>query len=180
MAEMMQMDAGRSVWRSLPAAGRSAVVFLGMAGSLRLRHERLGMYYAAQGGKYVVFRETERAAARGEPVVLVVGFRLKLIRSSRLLHWLFQRVCILTTPFWSGLPGFRTKLWLVDPATKNYLGIYDWRGEPQAQGYLDFLLPVLRFFSTGGSVWAQQFPATALDGYLQAVHSVVTPSNASG
>lgn len=139
---------------------------LAAAHKLRLNTSRLRKSFAVEDGNYAIFRETVQLDTVGEPVVLVVGFRLKLIRSSRLLHWLFQGVCIITTPIWSGLPGFRVKLWLVDPDTKNYAGIYDWRGVTQAQDYLDYLLPILRFFSVGGTVWARKLDGQDFEKFL--------------
>lgn len=128
--------------------------------------ERLGSMYSVKDGQYSIFRETHKASSQGEIVILVIGFRLKLIRSVRLMHWVFQRVCIITTPFWGGLPGFKTKLWMVDPKTKNYLGIYDWRGKSAASAYIKFLLPILNFFSVHGSVWADQVYGQRLEQYL--------------
>src|SRR5262249_6482623 len=108
---------------------QSARTFANLGGrhALRLRHARLGeLYDLGARGEFGVFRETVRTGAgHDQPVVLVVGFRLKVIGSNPAAHWLFQRCCILTTPFWSGFRGFRVKLWMVDPVTKNYLGIYD-------------------------------------------------------
>lgn len=65
------------------------------------------------------------------------------------------------------MPGFRVKLWMVDLKTKNYLGIYDWRGDDNAHAYLDFLLPILRFFSVTGTVWAKQVSTTDFEDYLK-------------
>ena len=116
------------------------------------------VYSIDQRGTYQVFRETvsdDGTAAKS--VVLVVGFRLRVLRSISFLHWLFQRACILTTPFWSGFRGFRVKLWMVDPQTKNYLGIYDWAGAENAQTYIDALVQVLQPLSTPGSVWYDLF-----------------------
>jgi hypothetical protein len=73
---------------------------------------------------------------------------------------------LLTTPFWSGLPGFSVKLWMVDPETKRYLGIYDWRGADQAQRYVDALIRVLQPLSTRGSVWYRLIPNTELEPHL--------------
>jgi hypothetical protein len=67
--------------------------------------------------RYVVFRETAMCfPIDGTPVVLVVGFRLLAIRSNKVFHWLFRRLCILSTPAWSGL--------------------YAWRGEEQSRAYI--------------------------------------------
>jgi len=139
---------------ALRSARRFAWLCLG--GSLRLRRARLGTAYdLGSRGTYIVFRETVSSGrTAGEPpVVLVVGFRLRVIGDSPPAHRLFQRCCILTTPFWSGFAGFRVKLWMVDPDTENYLGIYEWRGCEQAQVYVDALVRVLRPLSVPGSVW---------------------------
>lgn len=149
-------------------AMRSAVRFCGMIPKheLHLKWGRVGDDYEINSATYRIFRETERRVTYGEPVVLVVGFRLRLIGSNAVLHWLFQRLCILTTPFWSGMKGFRVKLWMVNPATKDYLGIYDWRGRVKAQNYLDYLLPILRFCSVNGTVWAKKLDNQELEKYL--------------
>jgi hypothetical protein len=135
---------------------------------LRRPSDRLGQAFRVDDGRsYQIFRETVSDAAPSETAtVLVVGFQLKVIRAYRLPHWLFQRCCLLTTPFWSGLPGFSVKLWMVDPETKRYLGIYDWRGLANTQAYVDALTRVLRPLSTADSVWYRLEPDRALDAYL--------------
>ncbi len=139
---------------------------------------RLGQAFRVDDGLgYQIFRETLSDAAPAEaPNVLVVGFQLKLLGARPLPHWLFQRCCLLTTPFWSGLPGFSVKLWMVDPETKRYLGIYDWRGTANAQRYLDALTRVLRPLSTPDSVWYRQLPDQELEPYLAAHTAGRAPS----
>lgn len=135
--------------------------------SLRLECSRLGKLYRIRANDYAIFRETRLEETEGQPNVLVIGFRLKLIRSSGFLHWLFQRICILTTPFWSGIKGFRVKLWMVSPKTKDYLGIYDWRGAQESRDYINFLLPILGFFSVNNSVWFKQYNGQELEKFLK-------------
>jgi hypothetical protein len=167
-----EMVTEQSRWGIVSLAAQSAMRFCRLSGShsLHLRRDRLGARYTIeQGGTYEIFRETVcDAGAEQRGVVLVVGFRLRTMRSHPLPHWLFQRLCILTTPFWSGFPGFRVKLWMVDPATKNYLGIYDWAGEGRAATYVTALLRVLRPLSTNGSVWYHIHPEPDFETYLQA------------
>lgn len=128
------------MFATISMATSSAVKFgdLALLKELRLVRHRLGKEYRVNGDTYAIFRETEKISTIGDSVVLVIGFRLKLIKSNPVFHRLFQHICILTTPFWSGLPGLKTKLWMVDPSTKNYLGIYDWRGKLQARNYIEF------------------------------------------
>lgn len=138
--------------------------------SLNHRRDRLGHTYSIENsGSFEIFRETVSDAGEDTvPVVLVVGFRLRFLHSFRAAHWLFQRLCLMTTPFWSGFPGFRVKLWMVDPVTKNYLGIYDWDGESNAQTYVEALERVLRYVSTPGSVWHELHANQELEPFLHA------------
>ncbi len=149
---------------------RSLVRFGGLATryELSLCDQRLGhSYRLIDGHGYRVFRETTRRLDREPRCAIEVGFRLRLIGSATLPHWLFQRACILTTPFWSGFEGFGTKLWMVDPETRSYAGIYAWASAPTARGYLDVLLPVLRAVSVSGSVFSQVHEDRAFEDFLQ-------------
>ena len=153
-------------------AARSAFHFTGMAksGALHRVGNRIGERYRIdQGGTYEIFRETVGTDDATEPPgVLVVGFRLRVIGSNPVAHWLFQRLCILTTPFWSGFRGFRVKLWMVESETKDYLGIYQWAGEEHARTYVEALVRVLRPLSTKGSVWYKQYPGEDFETFLRA------------
>jgi hypothetical protein len=149
--------------------------------ALRRPPDRLGQAFQVDDGRsYQIFRETVSDAAPAElPNVLEVGFQLKAIGEHPLPHWIFQRCCLLTTPFWSGLPGFSVKLWMVDPETKRYLGIYDWRGTAAAQRYVDALVRVLRPLSTPDSVWCHLLPDRMLGPYL-AEHAANQAMHATG
>lgn len=157
--------------RTASMARRSLGYFFTMifSGMLRMPGNRLGLPLRLEDrGTYKVFRETLNTQADPEiPAVIVVGFRLRAIGSNPFLHYLFQRICIITTPFWCGLPGFYIKLWMVDPLTKDYAGIYEWNGKEKAQTYLDMLIPVLQALSCKGSVWYTLHPGQNLETYLK-------------
>ena len=142
-----------------------------MFGYILLRRDRLGETYNIHHSGhsiYTVFRETESRDGTTDPsTVLVVGFRLRFLGSNSLLHWLFQRICIISTPIWSGFRGFRTKLWMVDYGSKNYLGIYEWAGEQNALSYAEWLVNILRRLSTERSVWYEIYRNKELDEYLR-------------
>jgi hypothetical protein len=162
----------KMTWRhiaTLAADSFRTYLMLVFSHSLHLRRSRLGKHYQLdRGGVYEIFRETIKSKKTvRNPVILVVGFRLRIIRSNPFFHWVFQKVCILTTPFWSGFHGFRVKLWMVDPETKNYLGIYQWYGKENTQTYVNALIRVLRPLSTRGSVWYEMYPDKKLEGYLE-------------
>jgi hypothetical protein len=165
--------AGTSMWQCLRLAAH---------GRLHLRRHRLGAAYDInQAGRYSIFRETVSSEPLSEPgAVLVVGFRLRLLGSSSFLHWLFQRLCILTTPFWSGFHGFRVKLWMVDRETKNYLGIYDWAGAANATHYVEALTRVLVPLSTPDSVWCELHTNQSFEVYLSARRAERTAQETHG
>jgi len=74
-----------------------------------------------------VYRETAmRRRTHQGLVLIVVRFRLRLIGSSRLAHWLFRLESLFNTLLFAAHRGFQTKLWLTDRDTGYYRGIYEW------------------------------------------------------
>lgn len=56
---------------------------------------------------------------------------------------------------------------MVDPKTKNYMGIYSWYGRENAQEYVNFLVKILRPLSTRGSVWYKIIEGEPFEDYLK-------------
>lgn len=123
--------------------------------ALHLNIKKLGTKCKAKDNKtYTVFRETSSDKDyEGKEVTLVVAFRLFLIDRNTFLHWLFQKLSILNTPLWVGFPGFKTKFWMVDTKTQDYLGIYRYLGKQNAKEYAEYICAILRPVSIKGSVW---------------------------
>jgi hypothetical protein len=91
-----------------------------------------------------IYRETVmRSRCDDGLVLMVVRFRLRLIGTSRLGHWLFRCESVLNTVLFAGHRGFQTKLWLTDSSTGYYRGIYEWRGRTSAEEYAETLRVVL-------------------------------------
>ncbi len=106
------------------------------------------------GREYVVFRETtcDRGSLDGT-VTLAVWFHLRGIPpGARLRRFLFERESILNTILYAGFEGYRIKLWMVDPATSDYAGLYVWNGHDHAADYARYIVTVLRPLSVRGSV----------------------------
>jgi hypothetical protein len=105
----------------------------------------------ADGTTRRVYRETvvERAS-RTEPCVLVVSFRLRLVRG--VLHSLFRWESLLNTPLFVGFPGFVSKLWCAHDQNGVYRGVYEWDGADRAEYYARCLWRVLALVSVSGSV----------------------------
>ncbi len=107
----------------------------------------------ADGRRFEIFRDTFRdreIGTSGEIVTLEVRFRLRGIPAgSRLRRWLFERESILNTLLFAGFDGYVEKLWMVDPVSCEYAGLYRWVGRDAAEGYRRYIVRVLRPLSSG-------------------------------
>jgi hypothetical protein len=164
----MKDSIGPSNWlRSVPAATRDL-----LAGRTRCSPSGLGRPLTMSDGRtYVPFRHTRKTesawSTTAPPAVLEPRFRLPFFAPRRRrLHALFRVVCIVTTPFFVGLPGFRSKLWMVDPESGDFAGLYEWDDAPTARAYAEGLSKVLRLLSVRGSVSYELRTGCTVDEYL--------------
>lgn len=90
----------------------------------------------ADGTSALVYRETvvDRPPL-GEPVVLLVEFRMRLL-NGRCGQAYFRLVSCLNTPLFAGFPGFATKLWMAADEDGKYRGLYEWDGARLAEDYV--------------------------------------------
>ena len=134
----------------------------------------------ADGSRAVVYRETvvDRPATR-EPAVLVVGFRLRLLRG-RAHRW-FRVQSIMNTPLFVGFPGYVSKLWLTHDRTGRYRGVYEWDGAELAETYARTLWRVLALGSVPGSIHYAVLPGVRRDEFLRDPHRhTAGPAAAAG
>lgn len=164
----MKDPIGPSDWlRSVPAATRDL-----LARRTRCSPSGLGRPLTMSDGRtYVPFRHTRKTesawSTTAPPAVLEPRFRLPFFAPRRRrLHALFRVVCIVTTPFFVGLPGFRSKLWMVDPESGDFAGLYEWDDAPTARAYAEGLSKVLRLLSVRGSVSYELRTGCTVDEYL--------------
>jgi hypothetical protein len=112
-----------------------------------------------------VYRETVVDHDRiGEPCVLVVAFRLRLVRGR--LHVLFRGESLLNTPLFVGFAGFVSKLWLAHDRNGVYRGVYEWDGHARAEYYARCLWRVLALVSVPGSIRYVVVPGATRDDFL--------------
>ena len=121
------------VWR---CAARVVVLFA--RGRLHLRRGNVGASAQLPDGRgFVVFRET--TCDRGEledTVTLAVWFHLRFVPAgARIRRFVFERESILNTLLYAGFDGYRVKLWMVDPTTSDYAGLYAWGTRETAERY---------------------------------------------
>jgi hypothetical protein len=129
---------------------------------LHRRRDRLGSSVRLPDGRrFSIFRDTYAGppggpplrSANGDEVTIVVWFHLRAVPSgSRVRRYVFERESILNTLLFAGFPGYLVKLWMVDPATGDYAGLYLWEGRDDAHRYAGYITAVLRPLSVPGSV----------------------------
>jgi hypothetical protein len=120
----------------------------------------------ADGTSARVFRETvvDRDAP-SEPCILVVEFRLRLLRGR--WHALFLWECILNTPMFVGFPGFMSKLWLAHDEKESYRGLYEWNGAAEAEHYARALWRILELVCARDSIHYVVIPGFRRDDVLR-------------
>ena len=126
-----------------------------------------------------VFRETTvDRAAPADPCVLVVAFRLHLLRGR--WHRLFLWECILNTPLFLGFPGLVSKLWLDYDELDRYRGFYEWDGAAAAEHYARSLWRVLDLVCPPQAVHYRVKPGVRRDEVLEKPEQLdPTPSGSS-
>ena len=112
----------------------------------------------ADGTASKVYRETvvDRAAT-ADPAVLVVGFRLRVVRGQP-AHGLFRFESLFNTPLFVGFPGFVSKLWVAHDPNDVYRGVYEWDGATLAEAYVRTLWRVLALVCVPGSIHYEIVP----------------------
>ena len=71
----------------------------------------------------------------------------------------------MNTILFAGFDGYRVKLWMVDPQTADYAGLYSWRSVEEAQVYARYIVTILTPVSNRGSV-GYKILTEPLDGYM--------------
>lgn len=112
-----------------------------------------------------VFRETVvDGRFPADPCVLVVGFKLRLVRGR--WHKLFLWECILNTPLFVGFPGFVSKLWVDRDEQDRYRGWYEWSDPAEAEFYARSLWRVLEVVCVPHTIQYEVVPGFGRDDLL--------------
>jgi hypothetical protein len=66
---------------------------------------------------------------------------------------------LLPIPFYIGLPGFRSKHWMIDEASGDFAGYYEWDTMEDAENYAgSFAAKFMMARSVPDSVWFRVYP----------------------
>ena len=124
-----------------------------LRGRLHFSRERVGKTISLPDGTTAtIFREVHVAAGPGQAARPGAQFhvRFHLAGMAPALNKVFSW---LPVPFFVGLPGFRSKLWLLDEATGDFHGLYQWETPVAAERYAhSFALRFMTARSVPGSL----------------------------
>jgi hypothetical protein len=117
-----------------PLSALLRTIGLALAGRIHFPGGRVGQEIWLDGEKWHIFREVQVDPRPGQPPKPGAVFRPRFhvagmsTRANVLFSWL---------PVWFilGLPGFRSKLWLVNPASGDFSGYYEWDTVADAEAY---------------------------------------------
>lgn len=145
---------------------------------IHLPKEHVGMRLRfADGTSARVYRETVIDDTHTDPCVLVVEFRLRVVRGWG--HTLFRWESLLNTPLFVGFPGFVSKLWMAHDEHGVYRGVYEWDGPERAEHYARSLWRVLALASVPHSIHYMVLPGLRRDALLAAPHVLDTAPDAA-
>jgi len=104
-------------------------------GRLRFPRERIGEKFTLGDAQvFAIFRQVIVDPPKGQSATPGALFRVRF-RVANMTPEQNQRFSILPIPFFIGLPGFRSKLWMSDLVTGESQGVYQWDTVADAQNY---------------------------------------------
>ncbi len=103
-------------------------------GRLHFPKERIGEQILLDGEPWIIFRQAILDPWPNQPQKPGAIFRPRFHVRGMSLH---QNILFswLPIPFYVGLPGFRSKLWMYNQATGDFAGYYEWDTVEDAQNY---------------------------------------------
>lgn len=143
-------------------------------GDIQFPSSRLGdTIETADGDTFVVYRETVRRSAvtntSDNGVVLV--FRMRVTEPAArgaFRDVLFDPIANVATPFFGGMSGFRRKLWLAGERPGEFLELYEWTSETDANRFVDVLRSLLDPVDHAGTVSFDVVDHDSVEAYVDA------------
>jgi len=130
-----------------------------LRGRLHFPRNRIGEVITMEDGQeFVIFRQAIVDSIRHQPEKPAATFevRFHVAHMSPKQNKLFS---LLPIPFFVGLPGFRSKLWMLNEASGNCQGIYEWDTIEDAKNYASsFAMKFMTVRSAPGSVSYEIIP----------------------
>jgi len=106
-----------------------------LTGRLHFPRERIGEAFTLGDDQlFTIFRKVIIDPPKGQKAKTGALFRVRF-RVSDMTPEQNKRFSILPIPFFIGLPGFRSKLWMLDHTTGESQGVYQWDTAGDARNY---------------------------------------------
>ena len=118
------------------------------------------------GQGFVIFRQSIVNPSPGqlEKPGAIFRVRFHVANMSPKQNKLFS---LLPIPFFTGLPGFKSKLWTLNESNGDSQGIYEWETVQDAENYADsFAMKFMKIRSVSGSVSYEIIPDRSMKEYL--------------
>ena len=124
-----------------------------LRGRLHFPKDRVGEVVTMEDGQeFVIFRQAIVDPSQNQPEEpgATLRVRFHVARMSPKQNKLFS---LLPIPFFVGLPGFRSKLWMLNEASGDCQGIYEWDTVEDVKNYASsFAMKFMTIRSVPGSV----------------------------
>jgi len=105
-----------------------------LTGRLHLPRNRVGKEFEIGAEKWIIFREAVVDRRKGQPekpgAVFIPRFHVANMSVRQNMIFSLLPMCLIL-----GLPGFRSKLWLYNPANGDSAGYYEWNTIEDAKNY---------------------------------------------
>jgi hypothetical protein len=111
-------------------------ISLAVRGCVTFPKNRIGeVIKTEQGDAFTIFRQVIISPWKSRSTHQSVAvFRVRFIIAGMSPRQ-NKRFSLLPIPFIIGLPGFQSKLWLLNDSTGEFMGIYEWQSREYAQRY---------------------------------------------
>ena len=130
-----------------------------LTGRLHFPRKRIGEVITMEDEQdFVVFRQLIVDPSQDQPEEPGATFRVRfhVAHMSARQNKLFS---LLPIPFFAGLPGFRSKLWMLNEASGDFQGIYEWDSVEHAKNYANsFAMKFMTMRSARGSISYEIIP----------------------
>ncbi len=106
------------------------------AGRLHGPKDLMGKVFTNPDGQtFIIFRQTMLDPVSGSQTEPQALFRVRF-RVPEIKPWRDRLIISLKSPIFVALPGFRSKLWMVDAKNATYQGVYEWATLRDAEAYV--------------------------------------------
>lgn len=137
-----------------PFASLFRTIVLALTGRLHFPRDRAGRpWIDPDGRRFTVFRQVTVDPGKGRMSGPGARFQVRFhVANMTARH--NERFSVIPIPFIVGLPGFRSKLWMIDRATGDFQGVYQWDTVQAAERYAgSFAMRFMTGRAKPGSVW---------------------------